>query len=419
MAIEIKQREEQIASLKQGVEKAKQAAADELRTQLELKETSMAIEIKQREEQIASLKQGVEKAKQAAMDEVKTQFESRETALKNEIDQREAQISKLKKEAEEAQLEASRRMRAELENRESVLKGDINVRDLQIERLKQQLEEMKKQLTQSQAELKGEVGEIELFSILTQAFGEDEFRRETRGTAEGDIVQIIRTSTGKIDMPIVYDNKKAATVTMNDIRKAVRYKETHGTNYVLIVSTSLPKYIENGLFGEREGVLLVHRSVVVELARQIRKASIEISRLTKSTKDREVKEARLYTYISGQDFTRSLEGLYNINTKLTDVQNKEEKDHETLWKSRKSLQEELRKSYLEIASGVDSILQEQTAEQMQKPEEASQVQSQSEHQNAPDSDGQVIMVDKPKKRKKSKLDTEQDQDRVVIKTINI
>jgi hypothetical protein len=79
---------------------------------------------------------------------------------------------------------------------------------------------MKKQLVQSQSELKGEAGEIDLYFNLTQAFQQDFFTRQKRGTSMGDIVQRIRTAAGTIETPIVYDNKQADAVTNKDIEKA-------------------------------------------------------------------------------------------------------------------------------------------------------------------------------------------------------
>ena len=86
---------------------------------------------------------------------------------------------------------------------------------------------LKKQISQSQAELKGEAGEIDLYAKLTEAFPEDQFRRQTRGRATGDIVQQIRTKTGIVDIPIVYDNKEADSITTNDITKAKKYQQIH------------------------------------------------------------------------------------------------------------------------------------------------------------------------------------------------
>ena len=59
-------------------------------------------------------------------------------------------------------------------------------------------------------------------------FPEDQFRRQKRGKSTGDIYgHRIRTKTSIIDIPIVYDNKQAESVTPSDITKAKKYQEIH------------------------------------------------------------------------------------------------------------------------------------------------------------------------------------------------
>jgi len=198
-----------------------------------------------------------------------------------------------------------------------------------------------------------------LYETLTHAFPRDFFRRQKRGTSSGDLIQQIRTTTGPLDTPIVYDNKAASTVSKTDIEKAKRYKKIHATNYVLIVCDNLPKKaIPNGLIGQKDGVILVHSSIVVEVAKQIRSGIIEVSKYTKSKEDQKAKQTRLYEYIIGQEFSMVLQTMAELNEKMYNLQSKEEKDHQVLWKNRKTLHEQLLKAYNDFSSGIESITQE-------------------------------------------------------------
>lgn len=115
------------------------------------------------------------------------------------------------------------------------------------------------------------------------------------------------------------------------------------------------------MFGEKDGVLLAHPNIVVEVARQIRRAIIEICKQTESSKDRQAKEARLYDYIKSQNFTNNIERLCAIYKEMVDLQDTEERAHERLWKERKKLQERIRQVYTSISSEIESILQEKPA----------------------------------------------------------
>ncbi len=200
---------------------------------------------------------------------------------------------------------------------------------------------LKKQVTQTQAELKGEAGELDLYAKLTEAFPEDQFRRQTRGTSTGDIIQRIRTKTGIIDIPIVYDNKQAESISAGDIAKAKKYQEIHGTKYVLIA--------------------------------YLRDAILELSLMSKSDEERVSKEAMLYQYIRSQEFTSRIEQLARIQTKIWQSQDKEEKDHQKMWKERREYFTQSDRQQAEITTKIQDILSQQQSEVQASAKKSSMV----------------------------------------------
>lgn len=301
--------------------------------------------------------------------------------------------SRLKKLAfEEAKGEASEEIRK--------LKGDIGERDIQIKRFKDEVEDLKKQLSESQPELKGEAGELDLYMTISNAFPDDSIKRQKRGTVSGDLVQHIRTLSKTLATPIVYDNKQAERVSKKDIEKAKNYKKVHTTEYVIIVSSNLPKKdVNNGLCGEKEGIFLVHPSIVVEFARQIRKAIIEISKQSESQKDRETKESKLYDYVRSPEFCSTIEKIYGIHQKMTELQNREEKAHERLWKERKELQSQINQTYMRVSSGIETIIQE-------KPPMEELTKEESEQKGTEESTKEQLPVLEVKRKKRKATQTE-------------
>jgi hypothetical protein len=171
-------------------------------------------------------------------------------------------------------------------------------------------------------------------------------------------VQRIKTTAGIIDTPIVFDNKESQNITRSDLEKAKKYETIHKTNYVIIVSRNLPKKeCGDGVIGEKEGILLLHLSIVLELTRQIRKFLVEISREKISQQDRLDKEAQMFAFITSQEITRRLNSLYEVYSKMNDLHVKEQRDHQNLWKTKNTLIEDLRQIYVEITGGIDSIVQ--------------------------------------------------------------
>ena len=329
--------EREIKSLKESNETFKRELDDAYKRQLEELRKSYDSLIKENQKQFAELK------------------EKMRSEHKRELEEKDKQIAEMKD-------GALKIARAEAEREIQKMKNEIQERDIQIERFQAKIEDLEKQLRQSQAELKGEGPERELYATLRQAFPDDKFERQKRGTASGDVVQWIRTTMGILSTPIVYDNKQAKSVTKKDIEKAKNYQKKYGTNYVIIVSLNLPKKdVKNRLFGEKDGILLSHPSIVVEVAKQIRRAIMEICRQAESSKDRQAKEAKLYNYIRSQNFTNNMERFYTIYKEMAELQNKEEQAHERLWKDRKTIQEKTHQVYMAISSGIENILQEKPA----------------------------------------------------------
>ena len=221
----------------------------------------------------------------------------------------------------------------------SKLTNIITEKDTQMKRAENQIEILKSKFTKNQSELTGEVGEKNLYDMLTEAFKEEQdlFERTKRGTAMADIIHSIKTPSGILETKIVYDNKSSSTVTRSDIEKAKRYKKIHNTNHVIIVSANLPsRDIENRLIGQKEGIRLVHPDIVVEIVKQIRQEIIRTSNYTKSKIEKESKETELYDFITSDNFLGVIEEINFEYYHMLKDQETEEKDHQTQWKKRKN-----------------------------------------------------------------------------------
>jgi len=271
--------------------------------------------------------------------------------------QKEEQIKLIRNEQitykERYEKEADKRFEDEI----SRLTNIIKEKDFQMQRAKDEAEMIRKKLTKNQSELTGEVGENNLYDRLREGFKEEEdfFERNKRGTAMGDIIHYIKTPNGILETKIVYDNKSSFTVTSSDIEKAKGYKKIHNTNYVIIVSSNLPKEIKNGLIGRKEGITLVHSSIVVEIVKLIRHDIIKLSNHSKSKEEKESKEAELYDFIISDNFLGLLEENQFVYDHLIEDQEKEEKEHQTRWKKKKNGYKKLKDNMSLIRHKIDMI----------------------------------------------------------------
>jgi hypothetical protein len=347
--------ESEISSLKKDYEKTIQESHKTHQLQLEQMQQDIEKSYKTQTELMEKNYDNILKQNEKQFTDLEKQLKS---GHKKEITEKGKEIALLLKEQEKFKKSAIEQASATFAHKEREMYSTIQERDVQISRFAGEIESLKKQLQQSQSELKGEAGELDLYSSLTDAFSNDLFRRQKRGQSSGDVIQQIRVGGKFLDIPIVYDNKNAITVTKKDIEKAKKYQKIHGTNYVIIVSANLPKTsVPNGLYGTREGILLVHPSIVTEVARQIRSAIIDVSKLSLSKEDQKSKQAKLYQFVMSSDFAMVVENIAEQNEKLFLLQAKEEKDHNTLWKTRRGIYDQLVKSFNDVTSGIESITQ--------------------------------------------------------------
>ena len=97
-------------------------------------------------------------------------------------------------------------------------------------------------------------------------------------------------------------------------------------------------------------------------AKYLRNAIVELSLISKSDKERDSKEALLYQYIRSQEFIARLEHVARIQTRIWQLQDKEEKDHQKIWTERKDWYTQSERQYAEISMKIQSILSEQQHE---------------------------------------------------------
>jgi hypothetical protein len=141
--------------------------------------------------------------------------------------------------------------------------------------------------------------------------------------------------------------------------------------YVTLFITSIivtPKGItekdsNNSLIGTRESILLVHPSIVVEIAKLLRSFIIEMAKHTRSNNGRNSKQVKLYDRLMSPEYARIINLRREKKSELNKLQRKEEEYHKKTWNSRIKLIEEWFKVDECNQHMIDEIIEDQTNEQ--------------------------------------------------------
>jgi hypothetical protein len=241
-------------------------------------------------------------------------------------------------------------------------------------KLLDQVEKLQKTLDNIPPELRGTASEFVLLDELKKEFPEDDLRAKTVGVRMADVVQtIVMDTRQKLAIPIVYDRKTGENITKLDITKAKNYKTIHNTDYSIIVTEKgIPN---NRLTEDREGVLLVHPRIVIDIARRIRNFLIEISKQKQSHKGRQSKQSKLYEYFTSAEYYRDIQAATEAKEKLDELQRKEEEYHKSIWNRR----EELVERWFEIHRKNEEIVSDISQEEDQAINQGQSESSENEH----------------------------------------
>ncbi len=285
------------------------------------------------------------------LEEARKKIEHEYTTLKENTTTEAQRLSKEKI----AQIE--RRAKEEIERIRDEEKQRLQEKEIELLRLNKQVEELKS--ISVPGEVKGTAGEQILLEQLETAFPQDVFKTQKRGQKTGDIIHEINIDHKySRPEPIVYDNKEKTRLSKTDIDKAKTYQRIHETNYVIIVCSELPKEFERSLMGEKDGILVVHPSILIEYVRQLRKLIIAIFKSKSSGIDRKDKESKLFEYIKSPKFEQHIRGIELDVLELHKIQDEEEKSHQKLWARRKSLTAQIEHARGAVDADVSAIVQE-------------------------------------------------------------
>ncbi len=359
----IKEKDEEIKELKDSkeceLEKLKTRQEEEIKKLEEKKDEDIDKQVKRLKEVLDESfvkekahfeEENKEKVRRLIEDKKRAEQESEK--LKEKVD--DIVKSKLKEEEDKIRANYDKKI-AESESKH---RQELAEKTTQIERMNTDIETLKKSGVNKSSELVGTAGEAVLLDLLRTAFPQDEFITQKRGRNEADIVQIIKINpTHRIPSPIVYDNKVKSKITKADIEKAKGYRQVHDTNYVIIVTTEIPAESSNKLIYERDGILVVHSSVIGEFVQQYRRFIVELFKSNLSEENRLEKEKKLFDFIKSDKFTRLFSGIEDELKQLDDLQGTEEEGHSRIWTKRKNLLASINEARLSVGSEIYSITQ--------------------------------------------------------------
>jgi hypothetical protein len=198
-----------------------------------------------------------------------------EKAQQQELELRRNQ-RKLEEDKKAFELEMSRKLDAERQSLIEKISGELEEsrkfkdaeKDKQLTEMKNQINVLQRKAEQASQQGQGEVLELELEQLFKNEFPFDSIEPVAKGIKGGDIVQVVKTSSGRICGKVLWEAKRTRSWTDSWIPKLKDDMRSSKADIAAIVSETLPKGFHH--FRQMDGVWVSDIPSCLSLASALR-----------------------------------------------------------------------------------------------------------------------------------------------------
>ena len=242
-------------------------------------------------------------------------------AQRQELELRKRQRELVEKE-EKLELELSRKIDAE---RQKIIQKTSKEfeethrlkdaeKDKQLDDMKKQIDELKRKSEQGSQQMQGEVLELELEESLKEEFPFDVIEPVAKGVKGGDIIQTVKTQSGRICGKILWETKRTKNWSDSWIQKLKDDQRDAKADLAILVSETLPKGFHH--FRLISGVWVTDILSAVSLALALRVVLIQVARERETQVGKKEKMELAYNYLTGQEFRNRVEAIVESFTAM-------------------------------------------------------------------------------------------------------
>ena len=337
-------------------------------------------------EQLGQSKQAAEdakaliaKAQAEAKAKALAEFEQEKKSLAEELAEKDAKLKAFreqelalradKKKLEEAreamQLEVVRKVDEERQKIQKQI-GDIESEKFQLKEaeFKKQIddarkanEDLRRKLEQGSQQLQGEVLELELESILGDAFRHDLIEEVKKGQRGADVIQSVRTPAGHVCGKIIWEAKRAEHWSDKWLTKLKDDQLEAKADFPVLVTTAMPKG-NNEPFYMIGDVWVVAPHVMRPVAETLRIFLLEANRLKLINTGRDEKMELLYNYLSSGQFAQKLRTMLESFESMRNDLEAEKRAMQRIWSKRQTQIERVTGSMVSVVGELQGIAQD-------------------------------------------------------------
>jgi hypothetical protein len=266
----------------------------------------------------------------------------------------EAEVATLRAEQEERAAEKIALLRETLEREKAIaLQGAETKAFEDKQKMAVKIADMQRQLENKTAQDLGYGPEVDLFEELKAEFPEDRITRVEKGAAGADVVHDIYHN-GRNCGRIVYDSKNSSQ-WRNDYVAKLRSDQTDAkADHAVLCTKSFPaNHKELTII---DGVVVVSPQRVAVIATMLRRHVVQSAALRLGNEARANKTEALYAFIMSEQCGNILNSLAVNTEDMADMDAKEVKAHQAVWKKRAELIRNVQRAHGDLSFEIERII---------------------------------------------------------------
>jgi len=262
--------------------------------------------------------------------ELEEKDKNRELEMNRKIDEEKKKIE------EKISWELKEKWAKDLDDRMKEIQEEFRKKELeyqkQNEQMKKSLDDAKRKAEQSSQQIQWDIQEDDLKNAISSAFPIDEITDVPTWVKGADLIQIVKNNIWQKSWVIVWESKNTKTWTDSWIMKLKEDKLKVKWNIAVLVTSVLPKQIEN--FWMVNDVMVCLPKYVIPVTGMLRDKLILVAKTEKSLEWKDLKMEMLYKYLSSEEFSSKISMMVDVFSELKTGIDSERRAMEKNWKKR-------------------------------------------------------------------------------------
>jgi hypothetical protein len=220
-------------------------------------------------------------------------------------------------------------------------------------RLDTQLQDLQRQLQRKTANELGEEGEVDVFEALRREFRHDTITRVAKGVPGADITHRVVYNDTVIGT-ILVDSKNTSRFLSRYVTKLRADQHREQADYAIISTTAFPPGARQ--LALIDNVIVADPAWVALVMHLLRRLIFQMHVLRVGNEARQEKAEVLLQYIVSPASIALLERIVSLTDDLTDLDARETKSHQKLWRERANLIAAIREAKNQFSDAIEGII---------------------------------------------------------------